>query len=76
MSKDETRTDSKGRARRPEQDDALAAFNERRRHGEDIVSAGLRAAADREAMAWFKTLTSRQRGEIIEQAYEQQTEGE
>ncbi|MDZ7704757.1 MAG: hypothetical protein U5L04_09780 [Trueperaceae bacterium] len=67
--KDDKQTDSKGRARRPQQDAALNKLNEARAHGPGVEVVTVRVVASPDAAAWFRGLTTTQRGAIVEAAH-------
>lgn len=63
-----TPKDSKGRERRPEQDAALKAFNEERKHAEGVIPKSHNIAMSEEAHQRLAVLTPRARGILIEDA--------
>ena len=65
-----SKRDSLGRRRGSAQDTAIAAINEKRSHGDGIIATQFHLAAEAEAVAWFKSLPPRERGRIVDKAFE------
>lgn len=67
--------DSLGRRHRPAQTKAIVDAAKRRALPDDMTTFAPRAIADADAMSWFRALSTRERGEIIEAAHRHHLEG-
>lgn len=68
MSEDK-KTDSKGRKRKPTQTAALIESAKERAYKGDVTATQVHLAAEKDAIEWFKGLSPRDRGRIVDNAF-------